>query len=247
MVHCLRLFPGPAGTEYNPHCNSFNGIACEQWSGCYESLHFSVGKRKLMRAIRWLMHCVVVLIVVAGVPAYSQIPQWAHSHQHVHYPASEFILGVGSGIGEQADETAKRLAQSDIASQVRIKLQPKIKNVQQAFIPNCGFMWQWTHRSSFLFLKYVTYQAGPAGFLPQLTWNGSWGICGSKTAMHVSTEVDPLSGAIYARNPYNSKHFANNFIGQHLRSLCRLKKVSYFAVFGITLLRLLGLCFSSFL
>ncbi len=86
-----------------------------------------------MRAIRWLMHCVVVLIVVAGVPAYSQIPQWAHSHQHVRYPASEFILGVGSGIGEQADETAKRLAQSDIASQVRIKLQPKIKNVQQTY------------------------------------------------------------------------------------------------------------------
>ena len=27
----------------------------------------------------------------------------------------------------------------------------------------------------------------------------------SKTAMHVSTEVDPLSGAIYARNPYNTE------------------------------------------
>ncbi len=31
----------------------------------------------------------------------------------------------------------------------------------------------------------------------------------SKTAMHVRTEVDPLNGALYARNPYNTEFFKN--------------------------------------
>ncbi len=73
------------------------------------------------------------IALAAAVPAFSQAPPWALSHQHPTYPFREFILGVGQGTGEKGNETAKRLAQSDIATQVRMKVQMEIKNIQQVY------------------------------------------------------------------------------------------------------------------
>ena len=35
--------------------------------------------------------------------------------------------------------------------------------------------------------------------------SGCWATCARKSTMHVTTEIDPKSGAIYARNPYNGE------------------------------------------
>ena len=80
-----------------------------------------------------LPYGIAFLAFAAATPAFPQIPEWAVSHKHVQYPAAEYILGVGQGTGEKADESAKRLAQSDIAMQVRLKVQGEIKNFQQAY------------------------------------------------------------------------------------------------------------------
>jgi len=81
----------------------------------------------------WTSYSVAILLIAAVLPVYPQVPEWAVSHKHANYPAGEFILGVGYGTGDKADETAKRLAQSDIAAQVRVKVQTEIKNVQQTY------------------------------------------------------------------------------------------------------------------
>ena len=80
-----------------------------------------------------LSQSVALLAIVAVAPAFPQTPPWALSHKHSNYPAAEYILGVGQGTGEKADETAKRLAQSDIATQVRMKVQEEIKNIQRTY------------------------------------------------------------------------------------------------------------------
>ena len=36
-------------------------------------------------------------------------------------------------------------------------------------------------------------------------WNGCSAICGPSRRMHVITEIDPTSGALFARNPYNTE------------------------------------------
>jgi LPP20 lipoprotein len=81
----------------------------------------------------------LIFAIVLGVQLFTdavvvaQIPQWALTHKHHNYPTGEYILGVGYGTGEKPGETAKRLAQSDIAAQVRVKVQTEIKNVQQTY------------------------------------------------------------------------------------------------------------------
>jgi hypothetical protein len=81
----------------------------------------------------------IIFAIVLGVQLFTdavvvaQIPQWALTHKHHKYPTEEYILGVGYGTGEKPGETAKRLAQSDIATQVRVKVQTEIKNVQQTY------------------------------------------------------------------------------------------------------------------
>lgn len=75
----------------------------------------------------------VASIFFASVLLQAQVPQWAITHKHANYPPEEFILGVGYGAGEKPEETAKRLAQSDIATQIRVKVQTEVKNVQQTY------------------------------------------------------------------------------------------------------------------
>ncbi|MGA7160228.1 MAG: hypothetical protein WBZ48_04455 [Bacteroidota bacterium] len=86
-----------------------------------------------MKTLRWLLHSVAILVIVLYTPGYSQAPPWVISHQHINYPTSQFILGVGTGTGERAEENAKRLAQADIAWQLRVKVQTQIKSVQQTY------------------------------------------------------------------------------------------------------------------
>ena len=86
-----------------------------------------------MRVKCWLLHALALLVIAAITPVYPQVPQWAVSHNDANHPSGEYILGVGQGTGENADETAKRLAQSDIAAQVRVKVQAEIKNIQQVY------------------------------------------------------------------------------------------------------------------
>ena len=80
-----------------------------------------------------LYKIIAAFLVFAPCALDAQVPQWAVTHSHPNIPASEFILGVGYGTGEKADETAKRLAQSDIATQVRVRVQTEVKNVQQTY------------------------------------------------------------------------------------------------------------------
>ena len=56
----------------------------------------------------------------------------------------------------------------------------------------------------FTVLKVRNDPADRAGCPRPAMWNGCWAICGQNRLMHVVTEIDPKSGAIFARNPYNT-------------------------------------------
>ncbi|MFA6469728.1 MAG: LPP20 family lipoprotein [Bacteroidota bacterium] len=68
--------------------------------------------------------------------ASSQVPNWYSTHTHSNYPASEYIVGVGSGSGATGAETAKKSALSDIASQLRVQIQSEMKSVTESFSVN---------------------------------------------------------------------------------------------------------------
>ena len=73
------------------------------------------------------------LMVLMSTACLAQPPQWALTHKNPNFPVEAYILGVGSAKGENADDAAKRLAQSDVASQVRVRVQTEIKNIQQTY------------------------------------------------------------------------------------------------------------------
>jgi hypothetical protein len=81
-------------------------------------------KRLILSAVAFFLACTCL-------PA--QVPDWAVSHSHPRYPVDGYIIGIGSASGDNAGESARRLAQSDIATQVRVRVQSEIKNVQQTF------------------------------------------------------------------------------------------------------------------
>lgn len=68
--------------------------------------------------------------------SYSQIPQWYTTHTHPSYPASEFIIGVGSASGATGAEAAKKSALADIATQLRVQVQSEVKSVTENFSVN---------------------------------------------------------------------------------------------------------------
>jgi hypothetical protein len=82
------------------------------------------------------MKKVLCLIFCLAMPAAAQIPQWAQTHTHRDYPVDFFLIGVGSGKGEHAAEVAKRAAQTDVASQLRVTLQSQIDRVQKTYTLN---------------------------------------------------------------------------------------------------------------
>ena len=86
-----------------------------------------------MRSTVRIAGAVAALLILGGVRTSAQVPEWAVTHKHGQYPADVYILGVGYGTGEKAGETARRLAQSDVAAQVRVRVQTEVKNVQQTY------------------------------------------------------------------------------------------------------------------
>lgn len=65
---------------------------------------------------------------------FSQTPQWFSTHNHSQYPKELYIIGVGSSDGTaKGMEIAKRKAQADIASQIRVLIQAEMKNTTESF------------------------------------------------------------------------------------------------------------------
>ena len=74
---------------------------------------------------------VLAIGVLPSLPA--QIPDWYTTHQYVKYPSDLFILGVGAGTGANANDAAKKAAQTDVVSQIRVQIQAEVKNVSESF------------------------------------------------------------------------------------------------------------------
>ena len=64
---------------------------------------------------------------------FAQIPEWYTTHKNPRYPSEMYILGVGSGSGNNAVEAAKKAAQTDLVSQIRVQIQAQVKNVSESF------------------------------------------------------------------------------------------------------------------
>jgi hypothetical protein len=82
------------------------------------------------------MKTLLCAILLLAMPVPAQVPQWAQTHTHRDYPVDFFLIGVGSGKGDHAAEIAKRSAQTDVASQVRVNLQSQIDRVQKTYTLN---------------------------------------------------------------------------------------------------------------
>lgn len=79
-----------------------------------------------------------ILIVTALLcaPASAQVPQWFSTHTHPRYPASDYIIGVGTGGGANGAESARKGALADIAAQLRVQVQSEMRTVTQSFAVN---------------------------------------------------------------------------------------------------------------
>jgi len=77
-----------------------------------------------------------VLIMFSTSVSFAQIPTWFSTHNHPSYPASEYIIGVGSATGATGTESAKKSALADIVSQLRVQIQSEVKSVTQNFSVN---------------------------------------------------------------------------------------------------------------
>ena len=76
-----------------------------------------------------------VVVLAAGVFPYlfSQVPDWYTTHKNPRYPSEMYILGVGAGSGNNGVEAAKKAAQTDLVSQIRVQIQAQVKNVSESF------------------------------------------------------------------------------------------------------------------
>jgi hypothetical protein len=83
------------------------------------------------RAIRIIAIAGLVLSDCSFLQA--QIPDWYSTHKSFKFPAEMYILGVGAGSGSSATENAKKAAQMDVVSQIRVQIQAEIKNVSESF------------------------------------------------------------------------------------------------------------------
>ena len=69
---------------------------------------------------------IFLLSIVLVSLSTAQIPDWYSTHTHPKYPASMFIIGIGSAAGATGAEAAKKSALSDIVSQFRVQLQSEL-------------------------------------------------------------------------------------------------------------------------
>lgn len=74
-----------------------------------------------------------IACVLTSVQVLAQIPDWYTSHKTIRYPSEMYIIGVGSGSGSNAMEAAKKAAQMDVVSQIRVQVQAEVKNVSESF------------------------------------------------------------------------------------------------------------------
>jgi hypothetical protein len=80
---------------------------------------------------RALASLVLAVGILPGL--FAQIPDWYTTHKNVRYPSEMYIIGVGAGSGSNATETAKKAAQMDVVSQIRVQVQAEAKNVSESF------------------------------------------------------------------------------------------------------------------
>lgn len=69
--------------------------------------------------------------VFSGLSA--QTPDWYSTHKSVRYPSELYLVGVGAGTGDNAIEKAKKAAQTDLVSQIRVQIQSQVKNVSEGY------------------------------------------------------------------------------------------------------------------
>jgi len=76
-----------------------------------------------------------LLTILFSIYAFSQ-PNWYKTQTHPKYPKEFYILGIGAAVGDDARETAKQNAISDVASQIRVQVQSEITSLERERIVN---------------------------------------------------------------------------------------------------------------
>ena len=80
---------------------------------------------------RILAASIVAACALANLVA--QTPDWYTTHKNLRYPAEMYIIGVGAGTGSNATELAKKAAQTDLVSQIRVQVQAQVKNISESY------------------------------------------------------------------------------------------------------------------
>jgi hypothetical protein len=72
-------------------------------------------------------------IVLCSSAVFAQQPAWYTTHAHRDYQPAQYILGVGTADGANAIEKAKKNAQVEIVSQIRVQVKGEMKNISESF------------------------------------------------------------------------------------------------------------------
>jgi hypothetical protein len=72
-------------------------------------------------------------IVLCSSAVFAQQPAWYATHTHNAYQPEQYILGVGTADGANAIEKAKKNAQIEIVSQIRVQVKGEMKNVSESY------------------------------------------------------------------------------------------------------------------
>lgn len=86
-----------------------------------------------MKTLARLAFAIFVLAVTALPGLLAQIPDWYSTHKDVRYPSETYIIGVGAGTGDKAMDAAKKAAQTDVVSQIRVQIQAEVKNISESY------------------------------------------------------------------------------------------------------------------
>lgn len=72
-------------------------------------------------------------LLLSTALAWAQPPSWYTTHSHASYQPSRYLIGVGSADGSNAVEKAKKNAQVDLVSQIKVQVKGEMKNVTESF------------------------------------------------------------------------------------------------------------------
>ncbi len=82
----------------------------------------------------WCRSLTAFILAIGTLPVLvAQVPDWYATHKNIRYPSEMYIIGVGAGTGTNATESAKKAAQMDVVSQIRVQIQAVVKNVSESF------------------------------------------------------------------------------------------------------------------